>query len=69
MSENLLTETQAAELAQVSIKTLQMRRWKKQPPAFVKLGGRLVRYEKQALDAWIASCRVEPRNLDREGAA
>lgn len=69
MAENLLTEKQAAELTGLSIKCLQMRRWKKQPPAFVKLGGRLVRYEKQALDAWIASCRVEPRNLDGEGAA
>jgi len=49
----LLTSTQAAEYLGVQPQTLAQWRWRKTGPAFVKVG-RLVRYEAESLEAWLA---------------
>lgn len=62
-SENnisMATETKAAELLGISIKTLQSWRWKGIGPAFVKVG-RLVRYRLSALEEFIEKNTTQPR--------
>lgn len=56
----LLTEKQAGKILGWSVATLQNRRWKRQPPRYVKLG-RNVRYRPEDLQAFLADHVVEPR--------
>lgn len=56
----LLTEQEAGELLGWSIKTLQMRRWKSQPPTFIKIG-RSVRYAISDIQDFIESSVVRPQ--------
>ena len=53
----LLTELQAAQLLQISIRTLQAWRLRRSGPAYVQLG-RAVRYRKSDLMGWIDSNTV-----------
>ncbi|EHJ48871.1 hypothetical protein DFW101_2869 [Solidesulfovibrio carbinoliphilus subsp. oakridgensis] len=52
-------EKEAAAYAKVSVKTLQARRAAHKAPPYLKVG-RSVRYLKEDLDAFLASCRVDP---------
>ncbi len=54
--ERLLNETEAASILNVPVKNLQQSRWKGSGPRFIKIG-RLVRYEPNAIAAFIASNR------------
>ena len=58
--ERLLTEAEAGKILGWSTTTLQTRRWKGQPPRYVKLG-RNVRYRPEDLQAFLADHVVEPR--------
>lgn len=56
----LLTEQQAAQFLGWSRKTLQARRWLRQPPCYLKLG-RSIRYRLSDLEKFLESCTVNPR--------
>lgn len=56
--KRLLTETEAADFLGFSTKTLQKRRWLRQPPKFVKLG-RSIRYRIEDLESYVARCAVQ----------
>ena len=62
--DELLTERQAAQLLTWTVKTLQARRWLKQPPVYLKLG-RSIRYRRSDLEAFLEDCAVEPREAAR----
>jgi len=51
-AEVLLTESQAAQLLQISIRTLQAWRLRRSGPPYVQLG-RAVRYRRSDLMGWI----------------
>jgi len=57
----LLTEKEAARYLGLSHRTLQMRRHMGQPPAYVKIGTRAVRYKVADLDSFMEAGRVEPQ--------
>ncbi len=57
MSNRLLTTAEAAEFLGVSKAFLERDRWAGARIPFIKVGARAVRYEQQALDAYIASQR------------
>lgn len=50
----LLTESEAAQLVNLSVRTFQTWRVRGGGPQFVKLGG-AVRYRRRDLDAWVES--------------
>jgi len=56
-ADGLLTESQAAQLLQISIRTLQAWRLRRSGPPYVQLG-RAVRYRKSDLMGWIDSNTV-----------
>ena len=56
----LLTEQEAAELLNVSVRTLQDWRVTSDGPPFARVG-RLVRYRRDSLHAWLAQNTVQPR--------
>lgn len=63
MTSPLLTENEAAERLNFSIRTLQKWRHNGQGPAYIKLGDgpkAPVRYRIQDLDAFMEKYRVEP---------
>lgn len=55
--DTLLTETQAAEVLNLSIRTLQAWRVKGNGPLFVR-AGRSIRYRRHDLHSWITSKTV-----------
>jgi predicted DNA-binding transcriptional regulator AlpA len=57
--QSLLTEQQAAQFLNWSVKTLQARRHYCKPPRYRKIG-RSVRYVLADLEAFVESCAVEP---------
>jgi predicted DNA-binding transcriptional regulator AlpA len=48
-----LTQTEVAQLLQVSTKTLEKWRVTGAGPAFVRLGRRCVRYTRESIEAWV----------------
>ncbi|PKN07132.1 MAG: DNA-binding protein [Deltaproteobacteria bacterium HGW-Deltaproteobacteria-8] len=54
----LLTEKEAASALGWSVSALQQRRFRGQQPRYLKLGGKSVRYEIQALEEFINQGRV-----------
>ena len=58
--EKLLTEAEAGKILGWSTATLQNRRWKRQPPRFIKIG-RSIRYRSEDLQAFLTDHLVEPR--------
>ena len=54
----LATEAQAAELLNVSVRTLQAWRQRGGGPAFIRLANRLVRYEVREIEEFIKGRRV-----------
>jgi predicted site-specific integrase-resolvase len=52
-------EAQAAAILQMDATTLNKWRCRGKGPAYLKIGGK-IRYEKSALDSFLASCRVAP---------
>jgi len=50
---NLLTDSEVAALYGCAVQTLRNMRWRGDGPAFVRLGGRMVRYTPQAVQAFI----------------
>ena len=61
--KQLVDEKQAAEILGLSVRTLQARRYFKQPPAFIKLS-RAVRYRLSDLENYISDCTVIPTYND-----
>ena len=61
IQDDLITvnEKEAARITGFSVKTLQNRRYLRQPPVFLKVG-RLVRYRLSDLRAFLEGCVVEP---------
>lgn len=53
-------EKEAGRILGFSVKTLQKRRWLRQPPVFLKVG-RKVRYRLSDIQAFLDACTVEPR--------
>lgn len=56
---HLMTETEAARLLGVSIRTLQSWRWRRVGPRYTKLGGS-VRYRVEDINAFIEEGMQEP---------
>ena len=54
-----VNEKEAARITGFSVKTLQNRRYLRQPPTFLKIG-RLIRYRISDLQSFLESCVVEP---------
>lgn len=54
-----VNEKEAARITGFSVKTLQNRRYLRQPPTFLKVG-RLIRYRISDLQSFLESCVVEP---------
>lgn len=50
---NLLTDTEVAELCGCAVQTLRNMRWRNEGPRWVKLGGRMVRYRPDDVQAFI----------------
>ena len=55
-TDRLLTETEAASLLNLSIKTLRRWRWAGRPPGFLKIGA-AVRYDPAELASFIEAAR------------
>ena len=53
-------EHEAGRILGFSVKTLQKRRWLRQPPTFLKVG-RKVRYRVSDLQAFLDGCTVQPQ--------
>ena len=56
--EALLTEKQAAELLNVTPKTLALWRYQETGPDWIRLGKRAVRYRKQTVVDWVKDREV-----------
>lgn len=56
----LVTELEASEVLATSVHTLRTWRQEGRGPAFVKLGGRLIRYRLDVLEAFIDAGAVTP---------
>lgn len=50
---NLLTDTEVAALCGCAVQTLRNMRWRGEGPAWVRLGGRMVRYKPADVQAFI----------------
>lgn len=50
----LLTDVEVARLLGVAVQTVRNWRGKAEGPAFIKLGGRMIRYEPDAVRAFVA---------------
>lgn len=59
--EALLNEVAAADLLQLSIRTLQAWRCKSMGPAFVR-AGRAIRYRRSDLKSWTTANTVSPKS-------
>jgi len=57
--DRLLTSEETAAYLNTSPRLLNDWRYREQGPPWLKLGRRTVRYSKQALDEWLAACKVE----------
>jgi excisionase family DNA binding protein len=57
--DELLLPEEAAELLRVPLSTLRIWRHRREGPAVVKVG-RLLRYSRRDLEAWLESRRQEP---------
>ncbi|MGE4424745.1 MAG: helix-turn-helix transcriptional regulator [Pseudodesulfovibrio sp.] len=57
ITSSILNEREAARILGLSVHTLRARRFKGQAPAYLKLG-KSVRYEREALERFLESCRV-----------
>lgn len=60
MAERLLSTSEVARRLDVQANTLAKWRSVGLGPAFLRLGGRAVRYRESDVDAWLASCSVTP---------
>lgn len=65
---SVLTEDQAAEYLQLPVRTLQMWRYRKEGPAYFKLG-HAVRYRVEHLEEWLAEHLVVPSSKGEAGSA
>lgn len=60
VEQKLLREEEAAAVVGFTVQTLRKRRYLRKPPQFLKVG-RLVRYRRSDLEAFLNSCTVETR--------
>jgi len=58
MEDPLLDDWQAAELLSIKAQTLRKWRFRKFGPAYVRMGGKLIRYRLSTLTSWIESRQV-----------
>jgi predicted DNA-binding transcriptional regulator AlpA len=61
----LLRDTEAARRLRLRRGTLANRRWKKQGPAWIKIG-RAVRYREEDIEEFIEQHRVQPDGTGRD---
>ena len=61
---NLLTEIEVSDILRVTPQTLRVRRMKKQPPRFLKIGKRVFYEERDIID-FKESCYREPLTEER----
>lgn len=59
---DLLTPQQVAEILQLTTETLRNWRDSGSGPPFERLNGRVIRYERAALEQWRESRRVSPES-------
>jgi predicted DNA-binding transcriptional regulator AlpA len=57
---DLLTDDEAADLLRTTTATLANWRYLGRGPNFVRLGGRMVRYRRGDLEAWITDQTITP---------
>jgi hypothetical protein len=57
MPVDLLTTKEAAALLKVKPACLEARRWKGEPPPFLRIGARIVRYRREDLERWFHEAR------------
>jgi hypothetical protein len=57
MTQNLLTEVEAAKILGKSVSWMQRQRWMQTGPAFIRIG-RNCRYQREMLDKYIVECFV-----------
>lgn len=55
MSKALLNEHQASDILGLKVSTLRIRRFKKMPPTYLKIGSKVYYYKKD-LDNYLKSC-------------
>ena len=71
--EELLTQTDAAEILKIGARSLEQWRYKGIGPKFVRISGRAIRYRQSDIDAWVqANVRQstsEPQHLNRNRLA
>ncbi|MDY0277864.1 MAG: helix-turn-helix domain-containing protein [Acholeplasma sp.] len=53
----IVSEKEAARILGISVHTMRARRFKGLPPEYLKVG-KSVRYEREALERFLESCRV-----------
>lgn len=53
----IVSEKEAARILGISVHTLRARRFRGRAPSYLKLG-KSVRYEREALERFLESCRV-----------
>jgi predicted DNA-binding transcriptional regulator AlpA len=58
--KTLLTVEEAATLTGLKVQTLNNWRCQHKGPAFIKISNRMVRYQREDIEEWIAECRVGP---------
>ena len=63
MSYILLDKNETAQLLQKSTKTLDLWRKRGYGPAYLRIGG-TIRYDRQAVDAFLESCQISPDTSD-----
>lgn len=65
--DRVLTPSEASEYLSVSPDTLRFWRYEGRGPAYCRLGGKLIRYRKSALDAYLTASVVDevPRPVRR----
>lgn len=61
-ARELMDEAALSAFVGVTMKTLQKWRWQRTGPAFVKMG-RLIRYRRADVDAWLESRLVATRDM------
>jgi len=62
MQEELMNERDAARRLCLSVRTLQVWRWRKRGPRFLKLAGGAVRYRAEDLEQFMAASVCETRD-------
>lgn len=59
-NKTMLNEKQVAEMMRVNPESLRVRRMRKQPPIYYKIGGKVL-YDLEDIEAFLKLCKVMPQ--------